>query len=124
MEKIISREYIISIADDYRLVLETETHHEHVIIEDVHGTYRWKSNPTVEKYLEKCGGLNDVLSLFYNLGYDKNSEIFRQLYRDIGISINGYWEVFYWSMNNDDTEKYIENRKLINRRLKINRLLK
>lgn len=121
MEKIINRCDIT--IDDYRLILDTENHHDHIIIEDKHGTYRWKESKYTDKNIDSCGGLNNVISLFYDLGYDKNSELYRQLYRNMGVSLNAYWEVFYWEMNNDEAEEYIQKRKIENRKLKIDRLL-
>lgn len=94
---------------DYRLILNTENHHNHEIIEDEHGTLRWKPKPLVNKLISKIN-LNDVWILFEALGYDKNSEIIRQLYRDMGYSLYGYWEVFYWNVNNEIADEYVPNR--------------
>ena len=38
--------------------------------------------------------------------FTKNSEEWRKLYRDIGYSLYGYWEIFYWDMNNEDAADY------------------
>ena len=43
METIIKREEIT--IDTYRDILDNETHYNHEIIEDEHGTLRWKENP-------------------------------------------------------------------------------
>jgi hypothetical protein len=42
----------------------------------------------------------------YEKGYTKNSEIYRKLYRDMGYSLSGYWEVFYWDVNNEKVDEY------------------
>jgi hypothetical protein len=86
-------------------ILETETHHKHEIYTDESGKLRWRENTDVVKRLKKLS-LNDLIPLFIALGYDKNSEPYRQLYRDMGYSLFGYWEVFYWSVNKPETEEY------------------
>lgn len=94
------------ITDDlFREILDVETHHNHEIIRDEHGTLRWKEDPYTVKCYEKIS-LNDLIPLFYALGIDKNHEIYRQLYRNIGYSLSGYWEIFYWEANNDDADLY------------------
>ena len=89
----------------YREILDIETNHNHEIIED-DGIFRWKYNPSVRKLVNKIG-LNDIIMLMHSLGYNKNSEPYRKLYRDIGYSLFGYWEIFYWEVNNDDVDKYL-----------------
>ena len=93
----------------YRDMLKTEKHHKHEIIEDEQGTYRWKENETVRKLIVEKINLNDLWLLFYSLGYGKNSEVVRQLYRDMGYSLFRYWEVFYWEANNDIADEYEPN---------------
>jgi len=92
----------------YRDMLKTEKHHKHEIIETKEGTLRWKENPDVTRILEKIS-LNDLIPLLYCLGYNKNSEVYRQLYRDMGYSLSGYWEIFYWEVNNDEADEYVPN---------------
>ena len=104
--KEIRREDIL--VENYRLILDKETHHNHIIIEDEHGVIRWKENTNVEHFLKNIS-LNDLCPLLSCLGYDKNSEVYRKLYRDMGYSLNGYWEVFYWDLNNKDVDDYIPN---------------
>lgn len=107
--KIINREDIVG--EEYRLVLDTETHHDHEIFEDDRRVYRWKENHIINNLLEKVS-LNDLINELYNLGYDKNSEIYRKLYRDLGYSLYGYWEVFYWETNNELASEYIPNKPI------------
>lgn len=85
--------------DTYQVIFETEKHHNHEIIKDNNGTLRWKESANVAILLTELD-LNDVIRLFLALGYDKNSEIYRKLYRDMGYSLYGYWEIFYWPVNN------------------------
>jgi hypothetical protein len=49
--------------------------------------------------------------LFFKMGLTKNSEEVRKLYRDMGYSLSGYWEIFYWDMNNEDAHKYKPKKK-------------
>ncbi len=120
MIKEIKREDITN--ETYREILDCETHHNHPIIEDEGGTYRWKKNPRVRELVDKCG-LNELVELLFLMGYDKNSEVFRKMYRDMGYSLYGYWEIFYWEMNNEKVSEYLETRKLLNRDIKLNGLL-
>jgi hypothetical protein len=96
--------------EDYQLIFETESHHDHEVIEDEHGTLRWKEDPMVCKIIDK-GILNDLWYLFHTMGLTKNSEEVRKLYRDMGYSLSGYWEIFYWEVNNEDAENYRPNGK-------------
>lgn len=89
----------------YREILDVETHHEHEIIIDKNGTLRWKENPFITTILKEVS-LNHIIVFFTTLGYDKNSEIYRKLYRDIGYSLSGYWEVFYCEVNNENASWY------------------
>jgi len=103
--KILKREDVAQVHENYREIFDAEKHHDHVIIEDSQGVYRWKENSTVRTIIDK-GILNEIIILFHALGYDKNSEIYRKMYRDMGYSLSGYWEIFYWGMNNDAASEY------------------
>lgn len=87
-------------------ILKSESHHDHGIYEDAHGRLRWVENVQVVN-LMKTISLNDLCPLLCTLGCDKNSEVYRKLYRDIGYSLGGYWEIFYWEMNNPDADEYL-----------------
>ena len=89
----------------YHEMMKTETHHSHIIIEDKHGTLRWKSDPFIERLTNDCS-LNDIVMGFYSNGNDKNTETYRELYRRMGYSLSGYWEVFYWDANNERASEY------------------
>jgi hypothetical protein len=109
--KIIQRDQILG--EDYKNIIETESHHRHDIIEGEDGTLRWKGNKNVKDLLDGVGGLNPIMALLYHMGYDKNSEVMRQLYRDLGVSLDLYWEVFYWEANNPEAANYKNNTILI-----------
>lgn len=88
-------------------MLKTEMHHGHKIVE-VDGKFCWEVNDEVNNWIEKrniC--LNDVCPMLHLLGYGKNSEIHRKLFRDIGYPLFGYWEKFYWEVNNKDVDDYV-----------------
>ena len=107
--KTIDRKSLYDI-EDYKLIFETESHHDHPVIEDEQGTVRWKSDPAVREVLDRVN-LNDIWMLFFKMGLTKNSEEVRKLYRDMGYSLSGYWEIFYWDMNNEDAHKYKPKKK-------------
>ncbi|MDB4301964.1 hypothetical protein N9924_00205 [bacterium] len=101
--KTVSREEIK--VEDYQNIFSKESHHDHEIIETDSGVLRWKKNPVVD-FLVDFGDLNEIVRELHNDGHDKNSELYRQLYRDMGYSLSGYWEVFYWDWNNEEAEEY------------------
>ena len=102
MEKFetISRSQAKKICSEYKEIFKAEKHHDHEI-HIINGVLRWKKNEAISKL-----NINDVLSMLITLGYDKNSEVYRKYYRDLGYSLSGYWEIFYWEMNNEDASKY------------------
>jgi hypothetical protein len=102
------------IPNDYADMMKTEDHHNHEIVM-VNGTIRWKPNHPVNFLLEKLN-LNDLCPLLIELGHDKNSELYRKLYRDMGYSLSGYWEIFYWDWNNEKTCLY---RQPVNKEQKV-----
>ena len=96
--------------EEYSEMMKSEAHHNHEIVL-VDGILRWKEDGTTKKLLERIS-LNDLCPLLDNLGYGKNSEIYRKLYRNMGYSLSGYWEVFYWDWNNEDCAEYRQPAKL------------
>lgn len=100
--KTISRDDILDI--HYMEMFKKESHHDHKIILD-NGIFRWKENDHIVSIL-KTFPLNDIIVLFNELGIHKNHEVYRKLYRDIGYSLFGYWEVFYWEVNNPHAKDY------------------
>ncbi len=94
--------------DDYQEIFKRESHHDHEIIEDDNGTLRWKENPIVREMTGHGNpiSLNDLLPMLCSMGYGKNSEVYRKLYRDMGYSLFGYWEIFYWDWNNEEWDEY------------------
>jgi len=115
--KTLTRTEVGKASKDYREMLKKEKHHKHEIIEDEHGTYRWKANPTVRDLIGGKLNLNDIWILFNAMGYTKNSEVMRQMYRDMGYSLSGYWEIFYWEMNNENADEYVPNPSALGRQI-------
>ena len=96
--------------DIYRDILDKETHHNHEIIvehklQDGEPIFRWKPNPVVSRHLQHIH-LSELLGLLRAMGFGKNSEVYRKLYRDMGYSLFGYWEIFYWEVNNEEAAQY------------------
>lgn len=106
MDKIITREEVAKMDEEYAYVLEHEAHHDHELITDEHGTVRWKADPVVRWLIDNVD-LNDIVMKLYSQGYDKNSEMHRKMYRQMGYSLFGYWEIFYWHANNEDEPNYV-----------------
>lgn len=124
--------------------LKEELHHDHKIVVPIviypkgeenktSTTYRWKENKDITNYL--CSGitskglnLNQTVDVLWNLGYNKNSEVWRNIYRSIGYSLYGYWEVIHWHMNNEETDSYKppvkDQTKLVAKLKKENKALK
>jgi len=91
--------------EDYAEIFNKESHHEHRVIEDEHGTLRWEADPVVNEIVDRVN-LNDIWLMFMKMGLTKNSEPVRKLYRDMGYSLSGYWEIFYWEVNNEEADEY------------------
>lgn len=88
--------------------LQKETHHGHeIVLVGENETPHWKSIPKVDDMIDsEIIDLNDLVALFHELGWNKNTEEYRHLYRAMGYSLYGYWEVFYWEVNNLSAAKY------------------
>lgn len=85
-------------------ISNTEKHHNHnIILKD--GRYCW------EKTIEEKDDLNEKWKEWTKLGLTKNSEEIRDYYRGIGYSLYGYWEIFYWEVNNENAKNYNPNKK-------------
>ena len=97
--------------ETYQEIFEVESHHDHEITIDELGVIRWKKNEDVRELVD-ASDLNLIIRGLYESGHDKNSEVYRKLYRNMGYSLSGYWEVFYWEVNNPDAQKYNEERLL------------
>ena len=105
-DKIVNRE---DLPKDYTEMMKTESHHNHSIIVK-NGVYRWEENSYINSLVDDIG-LNELIMLLQLLDYNKNSEIYRKLYRCMGYSLSGYWDVFYWDVNNDLESEYKPNGK-------------
>ena len=105
--KIVSIEEASKVSETFKEMLKTERHHNHDIVE-VNGILRWKENKEVRDLVGGQGkiNLNDLWEFFYVMGLNKNSEFVRDVYRNMGYSLYGFWEIFYWDMNNEIACEY------------------
>lgn len=92
--------------EDYIEMMETEQHHQHVIVRDDNGVLRWKEDPFINRLVDACN-LNNIIAGFNVMGINKNQEVYRELYRRLGYSLCGYWEIFYWDVNNPIANQYV-----------------
>ena len=88
----------------YAEMMKTEQHHNHEIVKS-NDVFRWKMNDGVDEVVDMCD-LNKMILSMKEKGIGKNDEKYRRLYRNMGYSLKGYWEVFYWHMNNDKADEY------------------
>ena len=102
-KKYIDRNSLLDIAD-YKEIFDKEKHHNHKIVDD-NGVYRWEENKGKTTRVEEKG-LNSVVEKMMEMGLNKNSEEWRALYRNMGYSLSGYWEVFFWDWNNSIADEY------------------
>lgn len=92
-------------------ILKKEKHHKHNLVTyDNDNSVYWETNKIVLDIVDKIG-LGNIMQLFCELGLTKNDEVVRKLYRDIGYSLFGYWEIFYWETNNPIAKKYKPNKR-------------
>ena len=101
--KKIKREAITDL--DFIEIMKKENHHNHEIIQDEEGHLYWKPNDFVCAEIEGQN-INDNIFYFLSIGLNKNSEEYRKFYRDMGYSLFGYWEIFYWNSNNPIANEY------------------
>lgn len=91
-------------SDTYIAMLKREPH-GHLLVKDSQGKICFLADTKIIA-LVKIMGLNGIIQLFTRYGLTKNSEIYRKLYRDMGYSLYGYWEIFYCELNNEDADEY------------------
>ncbi|MBD0788135.1 hypothetical protein HUO09_17410 [Vibrio sp. Y2-5] len=90
-DKIIPRNQVPS---DYSNLLLREAGNSHPIILAENGGYFWKENPSVANLISQVG-LNNVCHLLLTMGFDQNSDVYKQLYRNLGVSLSRYESVIY-----------------------------
>jgi hypothetical protein len=105
--RLVSREEASKVSEEWKEMLKTERHHDHEIV-DVDGILRWKENKDVRDLVGGKGpiDLNTLWQFLYSMGLDKNSEFVRDVYRNMGYSLSGFWELFYWEVNNEISSEY------------------
>lgn len=97
-EKIIDRKDIL--VPHFQEIFKTEWHYQHEIIADKNYILRWKSD-----FASKSEG--EIMEEIESYNGSRNSESFRKLYRDLGFSLSGYYDLFYWLANNEDVSQYV-----------------
>jgi hypothetical protein len=104
--KTVTRESLMDV-ENYKEIFDIEFDHDHEVIMDENGTIRWKGDPNIQRMIPGPVNLNDLwYIMFHTMGMTKNSEQVRKLYRDMGYSLSGYWEIFFWKMNNEKAPEY------------------
>ncbi|HBY40162.1 MAG TPA: hypothetical protein DEH24_12130 [Alteromonas sp.] len=102
--KIVSRTDALNrVSDDVKALLLKETHHDHPIVE-INGSLHWQETPGVNQLLDTGLELNRLIDMLQHLGIDKNHEVYRDLFRKMGYSLDGYWEIFVFY--NQDCDQY------------------
>lgn len=92
------------VAENYEEVLRCEPM-GHKLYTDEFGTIRWEPDADrVAEIFEEFGV--DDLNGFARTGVHKNTDIYRELYKCIGYSLDGFWEIFYWEINNEDAAEF------------------
>ena len=91
--RIVSIEEVLEIHDGYGEIFIHEPH-AHPMVIDKNDTLRWVANPAVVKQMEHID-LNRLVALLIAMDFGKESYIYRQLYRDMGVSLSMYMDVFY-----------------------------
>lgn len=72
----------------------------HPIMRDENtGSLRWAM-------IEDDDDINCTVKSMHKIGLSRNHEIYRNYYRRLGYSLFGYWELFYWDVNNPDACNY------------------
>ena len=88
----------------YEFVLREGLNHKIVLDGEV---FRWEKDPTIDMLYDL--GMIDLNKLFSVMGRrGKNDPRVRDLYRRMGYSVYGYWEIFHWEVNNPYADEYEE----------------
>lgn len=112
----ISWEAAAAISPEYAEVLETEEL-GHELRVDEYGTIRWVANPVKEQRMMDMFDAKDLNDLFMK-GADKNDPRIRELYKHMGYSLFGFWEIFYWEVNNEIAYQYMGRKEGNKRRIR------
>ena len=88
------KEHYAELSEEYAEVFEKDGLEDDIeLVKDV---LRWKENPTVRLLVDSSAfDLNRFWAEWGHSGYTKNHPVVRKLYRDMGYSISGYWELFF-----------------------------
>lgn len=94
-----------------RYILRTEPHHDHPIVRSQEGRLYWKVEPSIRQLIGRERlDLGDLVELMGLLGHGPNSETLRKMYRCMGYSLSGYYDIFYEESSNSDVDGYEPNK--------------
>jgi len=91
--KTINRKDLIKI-EEFRPIFENEVNHDHEVILDDHGVYRWKSLPD-ETGIVTSVSRSHLFGLIDGMGIPKNHDNIKRLFRGSGMSLIEYRQMFY-----------------------------
>jgi hypothetical protein len=103
--KYVNKDEAIASSDVYEFLSREGLNHN--IIKDEHGTLRWEPDPVINMLYE--AGMIKLNPLADHIPNFKNDPRIRDLYRRMGYSVCGYWEVFHWEVNNELADEYEGN---------------
>jgi hypothetical protein len=95
-------------------IFKTEPHVRHRVVRyaDSNHLY-WEKHPPVILLMQAEGGISfeEMLDAMIKQGHNKNSEIYRKLYRDAGCSLYDYYETFYIPNDSYYPSEYVPGKK-------------
>ena len=95
----------IEIPEAYHCIFKTEHHHNHEVVMDGN-TICWKPNGLSNDLADEGISPAKMASCLLLMGLDLNSEVYRKFYRDLGISLAEYKNIFYNERINEDWQDY------------------
>jgi hypothetical protein len=94
-------------------IFETEDHYRHNVVKITLGSSThsyWQTNTSIYHFLQPLG-LHQLSETLLAWGLDRNTELYRKLYRDMGCSLFNYKEIFYMPNDAYHPSQYIPNAK-------------
>lgn len=122
--KKVTWDYAKSLDEDYAHILNTEASiHNHQLVLDDNArdsgrVLRWERDPLIDEMFHRgwfdlnaimggyCKTYAGITAKISPARIVKNDPLVRELYRRMGISLFGYWETFYWDINNPYAEEF------------------
>lgn len=79
-------------------IYKAEPWHKHEAV-ITNGKIHWKEAPGFVEMVNAIG-MNQIRATLELAGFHKQADVLKNIYRKMGYSIMGYWEVFYDPLNN------------------------